>query len=88
MNDYDFQLAFSIESFENDHAEDLPLDPNFVEWVPYITDNNGDERSMIPVNYHRCTESDYQKFYPIDRAEISTLKKYKAKGLLCLDKVD
>ena len=88
MNDYDFEIAFSIESFENDLAEDLLDDPDYVEWVPYITEVIDDKRTMTPIGFHKCTQADFKRFYPIDKADVKTLKKYKAKGLLCLNKFD
>jgi hypothetical protein len=61
---------------------------DFVEWAPYITEVKNDQRTLTPLGFHRCNEHDYDNFYPVAKSDVETLKEYKKKGLLCLDKTD
>ena len=79
----DFVMAFGIENF----AEGIKDDPRFTQWLAsYSTadsDGNYQER-YYPM--HKCTDSEYAKFYPPDndsKVKIELFKK--SRSFYCFD---
>jgi hypothetical protein len=60
LSQYNFMIAFAARR-ANDSK---PLiDPNFVEYVPYIDVTTDDNQVHHPLTYHKCTKRDYGRFY-------------------------
>ena len=63
-------------------------DPHYVKWIVRlrgIRDGVGFEK-ILP--YHKCTDADYAKFYPVakkSKGELSAIKADPKKSLFCLD---
>ena len=63
LREKQFKVAFSVQKHDyNDNPSD---DPDFVEWVAYYGELNGDGRFLHLVNLHKCTEEDYSEFHQI-----------------------
>jgi hypothetical protein len=61
LDEFDFKVAFAIESFDNDQPLELLNDPDYVEWVPYFTEVNTDGTIVTtPVGFHICTSQDFE----------------------------
>ena len=79
----DFVMAFGIEHF----FDGIKDDPRFTQWfVSYKTgdyDGNYQERNYL---MHKCTDSEYAKFYPPDndsKVKVELFKK--SRSFYCFD---
>ena len=67
LRKYNFMAAFGIRDANSKEPLD---DPNFVEYLPYISlkdkgeNKYGEGTIHIPLEFHKCTKDDYRKFYP------------------------
>ena len=65
LNDFDFKIAFGVEGFR---SKDLKIDPKYVKWIFRIYGKKeGKEYEQI-LPYHRCTDKDYDDFFPIQKS--------------------
>ena len=76
FDEHNFQFAFGVSDWD-DLSKD---DPELVEWVPiyHVWFEGDDEGIEIPLTFHKCTDQDWDKFYPfneIRQVRIETLKK-------------
>lgn len=66
LNKINFQVAFGVRKIKQNLDREPIHDPNYVEFVLFIQEHNKDrEKIFTPIGYHKCTEEDYSKFYPI-----------------------
>ena len=55
-----FRVAFAVESY----VTRAPLeDPSYVEWQVRLASNVDGVESITPLDYRKCTESDFEGFY-------------------------
>ncbi len=86
FNDINFRLAFSIRS---DITKELIDDHRYVKWIVRrrgVRDGEAFEE-MLP--FHKCTDADYEEFYPVakkSQGELKMIKTNPKKNLFCLDK--
>jgi hypothetical protein len=85
LYDINFRLAFS---FRNYNTKELIDDPKYVKWIVRKRGiRNGDKfEELLP--YHKCTDADFDKFYPVSQNSKDELKVTRTdpkKGLFCLD---
>ena len=80
-------MAFAVENYKTQELKDDP-DQKYVKWIFQMHGRKNGEyfRKVLP--YHRCTDSDYDLFYPIKPAAEKSFIKLKEdpkRGFLCLD---
>ena len=65
MDKYGFHIAFQVESLSGgDWVRKVVHDPEHVEFVVYISELNENGKSnLTSIGVHKCTETDYAKFY-------------------------
>ena len=86
LNEYKFRIAFTVEDFYAPHR--FKDDDRYVKWVFRrlgLKDGVYFER-FIP--HHRCTESDYAEFFPIEEnmeKKLNTIKSDPNRDFFCLD---
>lgn len=68
--------------------DNLPKDdPNFVRWVIQLNSCDGcAEPTPIDLTYHKCTDEDYDSFYPPEPSYVSQMALAKKnKYFYCID---
>ena len=81
----DFKIAFAIQGFQ---TKDLKDDPRYVKWIFRIYGKKDEVEYEEILPYHKCTESDYAQFYPINKDQkrvLDTVKSNPENGFLCVD---
>jgi len=63
LNSHNFRIAFAIEDFLS--PKKLKNDPHYVKWVFRVFGRKNGEPFQRQLDYHMCTEEDYEEFYPI-----------------------
>ena len=85
LHDHDFKIAFAVEGFR---SKDLKINPKFVKWVFRIYGKKeGKEYEQI-LPYHRCTDEDYDSFFPIQKnskAALQQIRDGEDRDFLCID---
>lgn len=62
FKDHDVKVAFAVESYDDQRiGKD---DPNYVQWVVQLTRIIGKVETDFPLKFHKCTEQDYESFFP------------------------
>ena len=62
LKDLGFKIAFGVNDYKTGEPYD---DPNYVKWVVRMNDYvNQRSIKKIDVKFHKCTEADYESFYP------------------------
>ena len=64
LNDRNFRIAFSFESTEGGNK--MKNDPSYVRWIFKIAGFKDKERYERLLPSHKCTDADYDEFYPIN----------------------
>ena len=61
-------------------------DKNFVDWYPILVESDGKVNDIItPLEYRKCTESDWDKFYLPSKKNEERVQDMKEKGYMhCL----
>ena len=65
LNDFDFKIAFGVEGFR---SKDLKIDPKYVKWIFRIYGKKEGKEYETILPYHRCTDKDYDDFFPIQKS--------------------
>ena len=63
-------------------------DPSYVRWIFKIAGFKDNERYERLLPSHKCTDADYDEFYPINPDQAVDLQKMREdpdRGFLCLD---
>ena len=85
LNERNFRIAFAVEGFR---TNDLKIDPRYVKWiVRQYGKKEGKEFEKL-LDYHVCTDEDYDAFYPIIESEekqLQQIRETENRGFLCLD---
>ena len=87
MNKNDFRLAFAVENYKTNKLKDDP-DGDFLKWIFQIHGRKDGEYFQKPLNYHKCTDEDFDQFYPIMKTAEKQFQKMREdpiRGFLCLD---
>ena len=82
--DIGFKFAWGIETTYNPQPK---FDSNYVQWVAEMPINNDDTigHSRL-LKFHKCTDDDYDSFYPPSNAFKNNFQALKAsKTLFCID---
>ena len=64
LNDRNFRIAFSFESTEDGNK--MKNDPRYVRWIFKIAGFKDNERYERLLPSRKCTDADYDEFYPIN----------------------
>lgn len=85
LSEIGFKLAFGV----NDYKDGKPYDdPNYVKWTVRLNDYEN-QRSVNKQNikFHKCTEADYDSFYPPGPNDVEAVKAIREGGysLYCFD---
>ena len=86
FNKINWRMAFTIENKESRYAIN---DPRYVKWIIRQYEKRGKKLTERRLLVHRCTDEDFEMFYPVakkDAAELGALKEAEDRGLFCLDK--
>mmetsp|Transcript_8518 Transcript_8518/g.10517 ORF Transcript_8518/g.10517 Transcript_8518/m.10517 type:complete len:124 (-) Transcript_8518:834-1205(-) len=80
----DFMMGFTMQTFGSSSVKD---DPRFIKWfaVTYISIDGKLSTDKL-IELKKCTEEDYDRFYPPERnsaPEFANIREQK--GLFCLD---
>ena len=87
LNSIGFKAAFAFETAFYD--EKLLESPEFVKNIVRQITVKDYVRTEKIIPFHKCTESDYDEFYPIVASQVGTLDARKNKhGMWCLDWID
>jgi hypothetical protein len=90
LPDKNFHIAFGTHSTSFDNYVNPVVDSEFVEWVVYadVIDENL-ETVYVPFTTHKCTQTDFEKFYdPLDFQAPSIQKMKDDEIFYCLDETD
>ena len=82
--DIGFKLAFSVNDFATGVALD---DPNFVRWTVSISTWLNQKRiDNVYLSFHKCTDDDYNSFYPPSAQSVEGIKYAKSTlDMYCID---
>ena len=81
-----FKMALSIEDYNAPRRQ--KNDPRYVKWLfmmHYKINGVSDQRKL---SYHKCTDEEYNQFYPVQRESEAILKEIREdpeRGLYCID---
>ena len=67
-------MAVAFEGYDD---EQLKNDPNYVRYIFHITGKKDNKWYERLISHHVCTNEDYEKFYPMQKIQESTLENYK-----------
>ena len=85
LNEAKFRMAFSVEGYLDGENKN---DPRYVKWFTrIIARKNGEEYEKLLPHY-KCTEKDYQQFYPVaakNEKALGLIKANEKRGLYCID---
>ena len=68
-----FKIAFCVQGYTSETpGKD---DPNYVRWVVQLTQSTGGDgaENATPLKFHKCTDQDYDSFYPPAPSYISNM---------------
>ena len=63
----------------------------YVKWVFRLFTKKDGVESFRELKMHKCTDEDYDQFYPVEKNQfklLETIKRDPKRGLMCLDKDD
>ena len=63
LNEKKFRLAISIEDYHG--VKKLKNDPKYVKWLFREYGKRGGKWYQRIVPYHKCTDADFEEFYPV-----------------------
>ena len=62
FKDIGFKVAFFVQGYMDNEPKD---DPNYIQWVIQLNSCDAcDSPTPINLTYHKCTDEDYDSFYP------------------------
>jgi hypothetical protein len=84
LTDIGFKIAFGVVDYKTWEVRD---DLNFVRWVVKMREGyNFITVKNIFLSFHKCTDADYDEFYPISESEKALYVKIRAlRALYCVD---
>ena len=74
FHENNFRLAFGVRGFFDHIARD---DPNFVRWNVILTTIMDGVRTEQDLEFHKCTQDDYDLFNPIAKQSVYILNELK-----------
>ena len=61
-------------------------DPAYVEWLVQLVRHEDDQEIAQSLKYHKCTDQDFERFYPPSRKSALAIQKLKKRqSLYCID---
>ncbi len=83
LTDLGFKIAFSVNDYKNGSVLD---DPNYVQWIVRLN-RYENQRSVNTTNikFHKCTQRDFDQFYPPSSSSIEAVMSVKSYSLYCID---
>ena len=85
MNEYNFRIAFTIEDWYFPKFKDSE---EYVKWAFRIYGNKDNVAYERVIPYRRCTDKDYEEFYPIEKPKKQTLADIRSdpdRDFYCID---
>ncbi len=84
LTEIGFKIAFGVVDFKTWEVKD---DPNFVRWTVKMREGyNFNTIKNIFLSFHKCTDADYEEFYPVSTSEKALYEKFRSlRALYCID---
>lgn len=85
FDNFGFKVAFFVQGYIDNEPKD---DPDKVQWVIQLNTCKGCNGYPVATNLttHKCTDADFDSFYPPDPSYVSTMKQAKKdKFFWCID---
>ena len=82
------KIGFKVAFFVQGYMDNLPKDdPNFVRWVIQLNECDAcDNPTPIDLTFHKCTDEDYDSFYPPEPSYVAQMALAKKnKYFYCID---
>lgn len=82
-----YRFAFSVERVFGTPVKQKS-DPEFVKFLVGMYGYRNGEEFLRRVPFHKCTDEDYDQFYPVKRQSADLLKEIREdpeRGLFCID---
>lgn len=80
-----FRMAVSFEGVFDEKLKD---DAQYVRWFARLSGFGDDKRFEKILKHHKCTDEDYEQFFPIiesQRHELQKIREDPERGMICVD---
>ena len=84
LTDLGFKIAFGVNDYKNGSVLD---DPNYVQWIVRLNryENQRSVNTTTNIKFHKCTQRDFDQFYPPSSSSIESVMSVKSYSLYCID---